>query len=83
MGRKYGYDYNGELLGDKAYTVIFVNKKLNDLVPEMCTRTTFKEGVKRAAKRILGDKSLQREDKDFDIFSDRVVQAMERVKDEI
>ena len=82
-GSKYGYDYNGELLGDKAYTVIFVNKKLNDMVPEMATRTSFKEGVKRAAERILSDKSLQRDDPEFDAFCDRVVEAMERVKNEI
>lgn len=83
VGQKYGYDYYGELLGDKAYSVIFVNTKLNKLVPEMCTKTSFKEGAKRAAKRILEDKNLQKEDKEFDEFSDRVVAAMERVKDEI
>ena len=83
VGKKYGYDYEGELLGDKAYSVIFVNSKLNKLVPEMRTKTMFKEGAKRAAERILSDKSLQIEDPGFDAFSDRVIEAMERVENEI
>mgnify|MGYP006056043475 FL=1 len=49
----------------------------------MVTKTSFKEGAKRAAERILSDKSLQVEDPEFDEFSDRVVKAMERVEDEI
>ena len=83
IGEKYGYDYTGELLGDKAYTVLFVNFKLDKISPEMCTRTSFKEGAKRAAARILSDKSLQKEDPEFDAFSDRVVEAMERVEKEL
>lgn len=83
VGAKYGYDFTGELLGDKANNVIFVNTKLRALVPEMVTKTSFKEGAKRAAERILSDKSLQVEDPEFDEFSDRVVKAMERVEDEI
>ena len=83
VGAKYGYDFTGELLGDKACNVIFVNTKLRALVPEMVTKTSFKEGAKRAAERILSDKSLQVEDPEFDEFSDRVVKAMERVEDEI
>ena len=43
----------------------------------------FKEGAKRAAERILSDKSLQIEDPEFDAFSDRVIEAMERVENEI
>ncbi len=80
VGRKYGYDYTGELLGDKANTVIFKNDKLKKLVPEMETRVPFSEGVKRCAERILSDPSLQKEDPDFDAFTDRVVEAMEKVK---
>lgn len=80
-GRKYGYDYTGELLGDKANTVIFVNDRLKQLVPGMKTRVPFSEGVKRCAARILSDASLQVEDPDFDAFSDRVAKAMETAEE--
>ena len=80
VGRKYGYDYTGELLGDKANTVIFRNDKLKKLVPEMETRVLFSEGVKKCAERILSDPSLQKEDPVFDDFSDRVVSAMEKLE---
>ena len=60
-----------------------VISKLDKISPEMCTRTSFKEGAKKAAARILSDKSLQKEDPEFDAFSDRVVDAMERVEKEL
>lgn len=66
---------------DKANTVIFVNDRLKQLVPEMKTRVPFSEGVKRCAARILSDASLQVEDPDFDAFSDRVVKAMETAEE--
>ena len=83
VGNKYGYDFTGQLLGDKSHSVVFVNTKLTSLVPEMRTITSFKEGVKRAAERILSDITLQKDDPEFDAFSDRVVSAMERVRNEI
>ncbi|MGN1163624.1 MAG: hypothetical protein ACI4S4_02330, partial [Candidatus Ornithospirochaeta sp.] len=83
IGKKYGYDFTGELLGDKANTVIFINEKIRALVPEMATRTTFSSGAEKCASRILSDESLRREDPDFDAFSDKVVAMMERLEEEL
>lgn len=83
LGRRYGYDYEGELLGDKANSVIFLCDKIRTAVPEMKTTVSFSMGAKRCAKRILSDPELQKEDRDFDIFSDKVVEIMERMEKEL
>ena len=83
VGAKYGYDYEGQLLGDKANSVIFINEKIRALVPEMATRTPFGEGAKRCAERILSDESLREKDPAFDAFSDKVIAIMERLEEEI
>ena len=82
LGRRYGYDYEGELLGDKANSVIFLCDKIRTAVPEMKTTVSFSMGAQRCAKRILSDPELQKEDRDFDIFSDKVVEIMERMEKE-
>lgn len=83
IGAKYGYDYTGQLLGDKANSVVFIGEKLRKVVPEMRTRTTFSLGAAKCAERILSDPSLQKEDPDFDAFTERVVDAMERMEKEL
>lgn len=82
IGKDWGYDFEGALLGDKANSVIFVNDKIRKLVPEFATRTSFLSGAIKCRDRILSNPSLQKEDKDFDAFSDMVVAAMERAEEE-
>ena len=40
-GAKYGYDFTGALLGDKANSVVFDNAKLKRAVPDMRTTVRF------------------------------------------
>ena len=80
VGRKYGYDYAGELLGDKARSVVFDNQKLKRLSPQMSTTVPFDEGVRIALDYILSHPESQRPDPDFDAFTEKVIQAMESAK---
>ena len=82
-GKKYGYDYAGELLGDKSVSVVFDNRKLKRAVPNMKTTVPFHVGVRKALANILAHPELQREDPDFDAWCDRVVAALEKAKKEI
>ena len=83
VGTKYGYDYAGELLGDKARSVVFDNAKLKRLSPGMKTTVPFDEGVRIALEHILAHPELQKKDPDFDAFTDRVAAALEAAKAQI
>ena len=48
------YNFDGELLGDKAWTVLFDNKKLKRLVPGFCCTTRFDQGVRGTAAAQTG-----------------------------
>ncbi len=80
VGAKYGYDYAGELLGDKARSVVFDNTKLKRLSPGMKTTVPFDEGVRIALDNILAHPELQRADPEFDEFTDKVVAAFTQAK---
>ena len=81
VGKKYGYDFEGGLLGDKAVSVVFDNTKLKRLVPQMTTTTPFHRGVRRALEYILAHpEECQTEDPEFDAWCDRVIEAQEASK---
>ena len=80
VGKKYGYDFAGSLLGDKAASVVFDNAKLKRAVPEMRTAVPFRRGVRVALDYILSHPECQRADPDFDGFCDRVIAALEASK---
>lgn len=82
-GKKYGYDYAGELLGDKSVSVVFDNRKLKRAVPDMKTTVPFHVGVRRALDYILAHPECQKEDPDFDAYCDRVIAALEKAKAEV
>ena len=82
-GKKYGYDYAGELLGDKSVSVVFDNRKLKRAVPDMRTTVPFHVGVRKALDYILAHPECQKEDPDFDAWCDRVIAALEKAKLEI
>ena len=80
-GKAYGYDLEGNLLGDKAVSVVFDNRKLKRTVPNMSTEVPFHIGVRRALDYILEHpEECQIADPEFDEFCDRVIEAMERAK---
>ena len=72
------WDFTGNLLGDKAVTVVFDCSKLKRVVPGFQAVTRFDEGVRRCIDHILAHPELQVEDPDFDAWCDRVIEAQER-----
>ena len=82
-GDKYGYDFTGSLIGDKAVSVVFDNSKLKRLAPDMKTTIPFHKGVRIALDYILAHPECQKEDPEFDAWCDRVIAALEKAKQEI
>ncbi len=82
-GKKYGYDYDGELLGDKAVSVVFDNRKLKRAVPDMKTTVPFHVGARIALDYILSHPDRQVEDPEFDAFCDRVIAAQQKALEEV
>jgi nucleoside-diphosphate-sugar epimerase len=74
------YDLEGNLIGDKAATVIFDCTKLKRAVPGFQATTRFDEGVRRCVSYILAHPELQVEDPEFDQWCDKVIEAQEQAK---
>ncbi len=83
VGDKYGFDFEGSLIGDKSVSVVFDNSKLKRLVPQMTTNVRFDEGVKIALDYVESHPECQVEDPEFDEWCDRVISALEKSKQEI
>lgn len=74
------YDLEGNLIGDKANTVIFDNSKLKQVVPGFTATVRFDQGARCIAKYLLSHPELQSLDPEFDAWCDRVVESMEKAK---
>ena len=74
------WDFEGNLLGDKAATVVFDCTKLKRAVPGFCATTRFAEGVRRCVAYLQTHPELQIEDPDFDAWCDRVIEAQESAR---
>ena len=83
VGDKYGFDFEGSLIGDKAASVVFDNSKLKRAVPDMKTTIRFDQGVRIALDYVLSHPECQVEDTEFDEWCDRVIEAVERSKEGI
>ncbi|MCR5509169.1 MAG: SDR family oxidoreductase [Lachnospiraceae bacterium] len=83
VGDKYGYDYTGSLIGDKAVSVAFDNSKIKRIAPDMTTNVPFNAGVRIALDHILSHPECQKEDEEFDAWCDRVIEALEESKKRI
>ena len=83
VGDKYGFDFEGSLIGDKAASVVFDNSKLKRAVPDMKTTIRFDQGVRIALDYVLSHPECQVEDTEFDEWCDRVIEAVEKSKEEI
>lgn len=77
------YDYSGSLIGDKSNSVVFDNSKLKRVVPEFNPSISFDEGVRRVLSNILSHPEFQVEDPEFDAWCDRVIEILEKAKNEI
>lgn len=75
-----GYDMEGNLIGDKAVSVVFDCSKLKRAVPDFVTKVSFAEGCRKAVKHILAHPELQVEDEQFDNWCDKVINALEEAK---
>lgn len=74
------YDMEGNLIGDKANTVIFDNTKVKRAVPGYVATTRFDQGARMAVDYILQHPELQQEDPEFDACCDRIIAALEQAK---
>ena len=77
------YDFTGSLIGDKANSVVFDNRKLKRAVPDFRPKIRFEEGIKDALCYVLSHKECQTEDEEFDKWCDKVIAALENAKKEI
>lgn len=68
------YDFTGSLIGDKANTVVFDNSKLKRLVPSFNATVRFDQGIRIILDNVLSHPELQKEDAEFDIWCDRVIE---------
>lgn len=75
-----GYALEGNLLGDKAHSVIFDNTKVKRAVPGYCATTRFDQGVRKSVEYILAHPELQHEEPEFDEWCDNVILAIENAK---
>lgn len=74
------WNFEGNLLGDKAVTVCFDCSKLKRAVPGFQATTRFDEGVRRCVEYVLAHPELQTEDPEFDIWCDKVIEAQEKAR---
>ena len=84
VGKPYGYDFEGGLIGDKSVCVVFDNSKLKRAVPDMHTSVRFDQGVRIALHYVLSHPGeCQKPDPEFDQWCDRVIAALEKSKAEV
>ena len=83
VGDKYGFDFEGSLIGDKAVSVVFDNSKLKRAVPDMKTTVRFEQGVRIALDYVMSHPECQVEDPEFDSWCDKVINVLEESKKSI
>ena len=74
------YDVEGNLLGDKAATVVFDCAKLKRAVPGFQATIRFDEGVRRCIDYVLSHPECQQEDPEFDQWCDHLIEVLEAAK---
>lgn len=77
------YDYTGSLIGDKSNSVVFDNRKLKAIVPQMTTYVPFQTGVRKSLDYVLSHPECQVEDPEFDEWCDKVIAEVEALKDRL
>ena len=75
------YDFLGSLIGDKANSVEFNNSKVKSLVPDFKTEISAEEGIKMTVRNVLSHPEYQKEDKEFDEWCDRLIEALDKAKE--
>ena len=72
-------DMAGNLLGDKAHSVIFDNSKIKRLVPDFAATVPFSQGAREIVDWYLSDPARQAVDKQLDAMMNKVIAAQEKV----
>lgn len=70
------YDFRGEMLGDKAVTVVFDNSKIKRLVPDFVCQVSMADGLRQSVRYMLSHPETQTPDEDFDLWCDHIAIAM-------
>ncbi len=70
-------EFRGNLIGDKANSVIFDNAKIKRAVPEFTAAVRFDQGVRRSLDYIYSHEEWQKEDPGFDAWCDEVIALYE------
>lgn len=70
------YDLRGELLGDKACTVVFDNSKIKRLVPDFICTVSMAEGLRQSVKYMISHPETQTIDLEFDAWCNRIADAI-------
>lgn len=76
------YDFEGSLIGDKANSVVFDNSKLKRAVPGLNMNIRFEDGIGRTIDYVLSHDECQVEDPEFDAWCDKLIDALENVKEQ-
>ena len=76
------YDFTGSLIGDKSNSVVFDNSKLRSIVPDFRAEVTAREGIRRTVEYILAHPEYQNGDEEFDIWCEKVIAAIDKMKGE-
>lgn len=80
LGKK--YNFTGELIGDKTHTVLFNNSKIKRFVPGFKAEVSPHEGIRRTVEYIMSHEECQTEDEEFDLWCDKVIAAIEKLKED-
>jgi nucleoside-diphosphate-sugar epimerase len=73
LARNSVYDLEGNLIGDKANSVVFDNSKIKRLAPDFCAKVRFKDGIKMTIDNVLANAELQVPDPEFDKWCDEII----------
>ena len=80
LGNQVGYDFEGNLLGDKSNSVIFDNSKIKEVSPGFVATIKFHQGISQTIDYILKHPQYQLEDPEFDDFCDQVAALISDVE---
>ncbi|HHX62855.1 MAG TPA: NAD-dependent epimerase/dehydratase family protein [Epulopiscium sp.] len=83
LGACNSYDFNGNLIGDKANCAVFDNSKLKRLVPGFQATITFDQGVKEAISYLLEHPEQHILDPEFDSWCDLVIRELNNATERI
>jgi nucleoside-diphosphate-sugar epimerase len=79
---RYDPEWGASLLGDKAYSMIFDNRKIRQLVPEFHPTIPFWQGAREIIAWYDEDSSRQVVDSHIDDLQDQLIAAMKRAHPE-